>query len=194
MARTRGHYRQRRTHRGTEPVEMDGRRFYGYLARGVPEPDDGTLSPWTAITSLPFAPEIALPAIRHYLASYPQLLGEYGLRCSLNPSWRGEAGEAAGWFSGHYYGINEGPVVLMIENYRSGFLWELMKRSPISSRDCSVPAFVGAGWGRADSGRPWAASSRPPWPGACGVATMRLGEDVMEVEGGAAPSRPFLSN
>lgn len=115
---------------GTEPVEMDGRRFYGYLARGVPEPDDGTLSPWTAITSLPFAPEIALPAIRHYLASYPQLLGEYGLRCSLNPSWRGEAGEEAGWFSGHYYGINEGPVVLMIENYRSGFLWELMKRSP----------------------------------------------------------------
>lgn len=114
---------------GAEPEEVAGRLFYGYLARGAPEPDDGTLSPWTAITSLPFAPEIALPAIYHYIATYPQLMGPYGLQCSLNPTYPGKPGQGTGWFSGHYYGINEGPVVLMIENYRSGFLWRLMKQS-----------------------------------------------------------------
>jgi hypothetical protein len=110
---------------GTEPIEKDGRTFYSYLARGVPDPDDGTLSPWTTITALPFAPEIALPAIEHFHKTYPQLAGPYGLKCSLNPSFRENPEAEAGWFSEHYYGINEGPVVLMIENYRSGLIWRL---------------------------------------------------------------------
>ncbi|HEY3476350.1 MAG TPA: glucoamylase family protein [Anaerolineales bacterium] len=112
---------------GSEPLQQEGRTFYGYLARGVPEPDDGTLSPWTAITALPFAPEIALPTIKHYMETFPQLSGEYGLKCSLNPTFPGEAQSGPGWFSDHYYGINEGPIVLMIENYRSGLPWRLMK-------------------------------------------------------------------
>jgi hypothetical protein len=112
---------------GPDPVHKDGRTFYGYLARGVPEPDDGTLSPWTAITALPFAPEIALPTVKHYTAAFPQLSGEYGLKCSLNPTFHDETQSGRGWFSDHYYGINEGPIVLMIENYRSGLPWQLMK-------------------------------------------------------------------
>ena len=112
---------------GPDPLHKDGRTYYGYLARGVPEPDDGTLSPWTAITALPFAPEIALPTIKHYAETFPQLSGEYGLKCSLNPTFPGEAQSGPGWFSDHYYGINEGPIVLMIENYRSGLPWRLMK-------------------------------------------------------------------
>lgn len=111
--------------RDSEPKQINERTFYGYLARGVPEPDDGTLSPWTAITALPFVPEIALPTIQHYAETYPQLSGEYGLKCSLNPSFPSQDG--LGWFSDHFYGINEGPIVLMIENYRSGFLWQLMQ-------------------------------------------------------------------
>lgn len=113
--------------RGSEPLHKDGRTFYGYLARGVPEPDDGTLSPWTAITALPFAPEIALLTIKHYAETFPRLSGEYGLKCSLNPTFPGETQGSSGWFSEHYYGINEGPIVLMIENYRSGLPWRLMK-------------------------------------------------------------------
>ena len=112
------------------PVEIDGRRFYGYLARGVPEPDDGTLSPWTVITSLPFAPEIALPGIEHYLTQYPHLYGSYGMMCSINPTYPEKNGDREGWYSDNYYGLNEGPVVLMIESYRNGFVWELMKRQP----------------------------------------------------------------
>ena len=67
---------------GTKPVVMAGRTFYSYLARGVPGPDDGTLSPWTTITALPFAPEIAFPAIEHFHKTYPQLAGPYGMKCS----------------------------------------------------------------------------------------------------------------
>ena len=112
---------------GPEPLHKDGRTFYGYLARGVPEPDDGTLSPWTAITALPFAPEIALPTIKHFMEAFPQLSGEYGLKCSLNPTFPGETQAGRGWFSDHYYGINEGPIILMIEHYRSGLPWQLMR-------------------------------------------------------------------
>jgi hypothetical protein len=93
----------------------------------VPEPDDGTLSPWTAITALPFAPDITLPTIQHYKEVFPQLSGKYGLKCSLNPSFPGEPGANSGWFSDHYYGINEGPIILMIENYLSEMPWRLMK-------------------------------------------------------------------
>lgn len=112
---------------GSESQQVDGHTFYGYLARGVPEPDDGTLSPWTSITSLPFAPEIALPTIKHYAETFPKLAGKYGLKCSLNPTFPGETQDSPGWFSDHYYGINEGPITLMIENYRSGLIWRLMK-------------------------------------------------------------------
>ena len=113
---------------GSEPVQADGHTFYGYLARGVPEPDDGTLSPWTVIAALPFAPEIALPTIKYIGETFPQLSGEYGLKCSLNPSFPGDTQESRGWFSENYYGLNEGPIVLTIENYRSDLIWRLMKQ------------------------------------------------------------------
>jgi len=130
---------------GTKPVEVAGRTFHSYLARGVPSPDDGTLSPWTTITSLPFAPEIALPAIEHFHKTYPQLTGPYGLKCSLNPSFREHAEASAGWFSEHYYGINEGPVVLMIENYRSGLIWRLLSSSSYIEKGLQQAGFRSTG-------------------------------------------------
>jgi hypothetical protein len=130
---------------GPKPVEVDGRTYYGYLARGVPEPDDGTLSPWTAITSLPFAPEIALPTIKHYAETFPQLAGEYGLKCSLNPTFPGKTKDTPGWFSEHFYGINEGPIILMIENYRSDLIWRLMKGCRPLVEGLSKAGFKG-GW------------------------------------------------
>jgi hypothetical protein len=102
------------------------RRFYDYKARGVPHgPDDGTLAPWAVIASLPFAPEIVLPSIQYFDETFPDMTSEYGFKCSFNPTFSADANE--GWVSKGYYGLDQGPIVLMIENFRSGFLWRLMR-------------------------------------------------------------------
>jgi hypothetical protein len=102
------------------------RRFYDYKARGAPHgPDDGTLAPWAVIASLPFAPEIVLPSIQYFDETFPDMTSEYGFKCSFNPTFSADANE--GWVSKGYYGLDQGPIVLMIENYRSGFLWRLMR-------------------------------------------------------------------
>ncbi|HKB69132.1 MAG TPA: glucoamylase family protein [Pyrinomonadaceae bacterium] len=102
------------------------RRFYDYKNRGVPNgPDDGTLAPWGVLASLPFAPEIVLPSIGHFDETYPEMTSKYGFKCSFNPTFSGTSGK--GWISQGYYGLDQGPMVLMIENYRSGLLWRLMK-------------------------------------------------------------------
>jgi len=100
--------------------------FYDYKARGVPHgPDDGTLAPWAVIASLPFAPEIVLPSIQYFDETFPDMTSKYGFKCSFNPTFSGDSGK--GWISKGYYGLDQGPIVLMIENYRSGFLWRLMR-------------------------------------------------------------------
>ena len=117
---------------GPAARRVDGveRRFFDYRARGVPYgPDDGTISPWAVVASLPFAPEIVIPTIRYFNEAYPQLSGEYGLLCSLNRSFRND-GDASGWHSQYHYGLDQGPIVLMIENYLSEGLWRRMKESP----------------------------------------------------------------
>jgi len=104
------------------------RRFFDYTARGAPfGPDDGTVAPWAVVASLPFAPEIVLPAIRNFQNVYPQITGEYCMRCSFNLSYPNESDTGTGWTSEYHYGINLGPVVLMCENYRTGFPWQLMQ-------------------------------------------------------------------
>jgi hypothetical protein len=105
------------------------RRFYDYSARGVPNgPDDGTLAPWAVVASLPFAPELVLPSISYFDDTFPEMTSKYGFKCSLNPTFSTESNEE--WISKGYYGLDQGPIVLMIENYRSGFLWQLMRRCP----------------------------------------------------------------
>ncbi len=107
------------------------RQFYGYVARGVPfGPDDGTLAPWAVVASLPFAPEIVLPALRHFRDAHPEALSEDGLLTSFNPTFDGGDETRRGWRSPEHLGLDQAPVVLMIENYRSGFLWRLMRECP----------------------------------------------------------------
>lgn len=106
------------------------RKFFGYLARGVPSgPDDGTIAPWAAVSSLPFAPEIVLPTMRHFDHFRIREQMSYGFKASFNPTYEIE-GRANGWESPWHYGLNQGPVVLMIENYRTGLIWKLMQRCP----------------------------------------------------------------
>ena len=107
------------------------RPFYDYVARGAPYgPDDGTVAPWAVVASLPFAPEIVLPTIRHFQDVYPQVTGQYCFRCSFNLTFPNESDAGPGWTSPYHFGINLGPVVLMCENYRSELLWRLMRACP----------------------------------------------------------------
>jgi hypothetical protein len=120
------------------------RRFYGYRARGVPfGPDDGTLAPWALVASLPFAPELVVPAMRWLDHAYPELTGRYGYESSFNPSYGDEG--PAGWVCPWHYAIDQGPVVLMVENYLSGLVWRVLRESPYV-RDGLYRAGFRGGW------------------------------------------------
>jgi hypothetical protein len=133
---------------GPKELMIDGvkRIFYDYVARGVPDgPDDGTLAPWAVVASLPFAPEIVLPALEHFNEIEIGVDHPYGLEATFNPTFPDEKCRACGWVSPWHYGINEGPIVLMIENYRNDFLWNLMKKSPYIVEGLRRAGFKG-GW------------------------------------------------
>ena len=119
-------------------------RFYDYEARGIPNgPDDGTLAPWAVIASLPFAPEIVLPSLAYFDDAFPGMTSKYGFKCSFNPTF--STASSKEWISKGYYGLDQGPIVLMIENYRSGFLWQLMRRCPYIINGLRRAGFSG-GW------------------------------------------------
>jgi hypothetical protein len=111
----------------------------GYRARGAPfGHDDGTIAPWTTAASLPFAPEIVLPALGHIAETVPRL--DHGSAPSFNRTY-----SPGGWTASHTYAIDEGPVVLMLENHRSDLIWSLMRRSPYVRRGLERAGFTG-GW------------------------------------------------
>ena len=133
---------------GPATRRIDGveRRFFDYRARGIPYgPDDGTVAPWAVVASLPFAAEIVLPTIRHFLNVYPEMVGDYGLMCSLNLTFPNGANDTEGWRSTGFYGLDQGPIILMIENYRSGSPWRWMKRCPYVVEGLRRAGF-GGGW------------------------------------------------
>lgn len=128
---------------GRKTRRIDGivRKFYGYQARGAPYGrDDGTLSPWATVASLPFAPEIVLPALRHFHDIDLKADAPYGVKASFNPTLATRDGHPSGWVAPDHLGLSQGPIVLMIENQRSDFLWGLMPQLPAH---CSRPASGG---------------------------------------------------
>jgi hypothetical protein len=130
----------------TKKINGRTQNFYGYRARGVPfGPDDGTLSPWAVIASLPFAPEEILPTIRYIDENYPEIISKYGFKCSFNPTLTLRDSERNIWISEGYYGLDQGPIILMIENYLSGFLWELWRECPYLITGLRRAGFRG-GW------------------------------------------------
>ena len=110
-------------------------------------PDDGTLAPWAVVASLPFAPEIVLPTL-DYCIYQAQLtkFNSYGFKASFNPSHPGTPGNTYGWWvSPWHFGLNQGPIVLMIENYRSGLLWQLTRKCQYVVDGLRRAGFTG-GW------------------------------------------------
>ena len=122
------------------------RRFWAYRARGVPYgPDDGTLSPWAVVASLPFAPELVIPALVQLERAHPEVTAPLGYKCSYNPTFTERLEHAPGWVSSGHYAIDQGPVVLMIENHRSGLVWRLMQSCPYIVGGLRAAGFAG-GW------------------------------------------------
>ncbi|MNS56396.1 hypothetical protein D3C72_892530 [compost metagenome] len=125
---------------------IDGktREFHGYLARGAPnDHDDGTIAPTAAAGSLPFAPELVLPTLHHWKQNRPELWSPQGFADAFNPSF--DPTKPSGWVASDRLGIDQGPIVLMTENYRSDFVWDVMKRDPDLRRGLQRAGFTG-GW------------------------------------------------
>jgi len=115
------------TRRKYNGVERD---FFDYIARGAPfGPDDGTIAPWVVVASLPFAPEIVIPTVRNFANMNLGMTKLYGFKPSFNPSYEVEDSPTGWWVSPYHFGIDQAPVVLMVENYRTGLLWNIMRRS-----------------------------------------------------------------
>ena len=130
----------------TRKVRGVVRRFYDYHARSIPFGfDDGTLAPWAVVASLPFAPEIVLPTLYNFKENWGEMMNHYGISCSFNPTFPSKENNHIGWISSGHFGLDQGPVILMIENYFSGFIWRLMRRCPHIVKGLRRAGFTG-GW------------------------------------------------
>lgn len=134
---------------GPRTLSLDGRkhRYFDYTGRGVPYgPDDGTVAPWAVVASLPFAPEIVLPTIDFLVNEVAlKVVNHYGFKATFNPSYTCNSNKSNGWVSPWHFGINQGPIIAMIENYKTGFLWRLMRTCPYIINGLRLAGFTG-GW------------------------------------------------
>ena len=122
------------------------REFYDYIARGIPDgPDDGTLAPWVVLASLPFAPEIVIPTIDNMARMNVGVDSRYGFKPSFNMTFADPESPTGWWVTPYHFGIDQGPIILMIENYRTGLIWEVMRRSPFIVNGLRRAGFKG-GW------------------------------------------------
>ncbi len=113
-----------------ESFNKNGMKFLSYAGRGTSGPelvyfDDGTIAPTAAAGSIVFSPEIVIPTLMNIHKKYSNkgLWGTYGFYDSFNPTLN--------WFNSDYIGIDQGPIVIMIENFRTGLVWEYFMKDPV---------------------------------------------------------------
>lgn len=128
---------------GTKVIDGQTRTFRVYSERGVDGFDDGTIAPTAAISSLPYAPDVVLPTMYRWLKDRPELFGKYGFTDAFNPTF--DQSTSSGWVCQATIGIDQGPVILMIENYRSKMIWNFTHRDP-DIRNGLVRAGFRGGW------------------------------------------------
>jgi len=139
----------------TLTIDGRSRQFHTYWARGAAlgdVRDDGTICPTAVGGAVPFAPEITIPALLAMRRTYGDaLFKQYGFLDAFNPTFTatgqqqtGTVDPALGWFDVDYLGIDQGPILLMIENYRTGFVWEVMRRNAHIVRGLRRAGFSGA--------------------------------------------------
>ena len=94
----------------------------GYNAH-APNNDRCVITPTAALSSFPYCPELAMPALRHFFYDLgPNIWRQYGFTDAFS--------EEAGWYSSDHLAIDQGPIIIMIENYRTGLLWRLFMSCP----------------------------------------------------------------
>jgi hypothetical protein len=109
----------------------------GYAARGAPpaQDDDGTITPTAPISSLPFAPEIIIPVIRNLWNNYrDKTWTKYGFRDAFNLD--------KNWYDGDVIGIDQGPIIIMIENYLNGKVWKRFMKNPAIQAGLQAAGFI----------------------------------------------------
>ncbi|HWM86424.1 MAG TPA: glucoamylase family protein [Kofleriaceae bacterium] len=140
----------------THTIDGVERTFHTYWARGAARGDvrdDGTISPTAVGGSIPFAPELTIAALQAMRARYGEhVFRKYGFVDAFNPTLdravavkHGRIVPGVGWFEDDYLGIDQGPILLMAENHRSGLVWRLMRSNPHVVRGLCRAGFTG-GW------------------------------------------------
>ena len=129
----------------------------GYTAH-EPNNDNGTIAPTAALSSMPYTPYASKQAMKYFYRNFKnKLWGKYGFKDAFNLTYasNGVKGE---WFSDGYLAIDQGPIICMIENYRSQLLWNLfMNDQDIQALFNSYPPFF-------DSETPTDIEVRPDLP------------------------------
>jgi hypothetical protein len=97
---------------------------WGYKAHEpVQRNDNGTITPTGALASFPYTPEQSMKALKYFYHELgDKLWGIYGFRDAFNLSEE--------WFANIYMGLNQAPITVMIENYRTGLIWNLFMSNP----------------------------------------------------------------
>jgi len=133
------------------------RRYRTYAARGIGDAgasfDDCTLAPTAAVASIPFAPEVAIPAVLEMYKRFgANIYSKYGFLDAFNvnfsfdgPIPHGRCIPGFGWVDNDYLGIDQGAILAMIENYRSSLIWHVMRKNPYVREGLQRAGFSG-GW------------------------------------------------
>ena len=114
--------------------------YTGYSAHGAPpaQDDDGTITPTAPISSIAFAPNEVIPVIRKLWQTYKtQMWGFYGFKDAMNLLVNPD------WFDTDALGIDQGPITIMIENYRTGAVWERFMQAPEVILGLQNAGFIG---------------------------------------------------
>jgi hypothetical protein len=126
--------------------EIDGKdvHFQTYSARGAASDylvDDGTIAPTAVGGSIPFAPEYCIPTLLAMKNIYGvKLYQKYGFLDSFNPTW-----QPSTWVAEDYLGIDQGALLIQLENYHSSLIWDLMKKNKYVLSGLKRAGFNG-GW------------------------------------------------
>jgi hypothetical protein len=106
----------------------------GYGAHS-PTSDIGCISPTAALSSFPYVPDLAMAALKHFHGGLgDRIWGRYGFVDGFN--------ESADWYAKTYLSIDQGPIVVMIENWRSGLIWQLCMAAPEIKRGLAALEFT----------------------------------------------------